>query len=102
MLQDCCTAFMIQERKNNIWGVLVFACRFQLARMQGSCLHSLQQTDRGHKLVWVADKIVQVMCDPDISKMHLLMCPESVGKTSGIYVLLTVGVDGVSAAVAST
>eukprot|EP00877_Chromochloris_zofingiensis_P009109 jgi/Chrzof1/4451/Cz14g13190.t1 len=43
--------------------------------MQGSCLHSLQQTDRGHKLVWVADKIVQVAKGHVTPSMQLSQMP---------------------------
>lgn len=47
------------HRKNNIWAVLEFACRFSLPKMQGSCLHFLSQLSRG-RLIDHADRILKV------------------------------------------
>jgi hypothetical protein len=50
---------MLQHRKNDVWGVLEFAAKFSLTRLQASCLATLQHTSRGH-LVAAAESVVQV------------------------------------------
>lgn len=60
-MQDRCCEVMLGHRKNDIWAVLDFMCRFTLPRMQGSCLHFLSQLSRG-RLVDHAERIVKVGC----------------------------------------
>lgn len=59
LLQERCISTMLQHRKNDVWGVLEFAAKFSLTRLQASCLATMQHTSRGH-LVAAAESVVQV------------------------------------------
>eukprot|EP00775_Hariotina_reticulata_P009338 gene9338-9501_t len=58
-LQDRCVEVMLSHRKNDVWAVLDFGCRFGLARLQGSCLAALQQSSRA-RLVDKAERVMEV------------------------------------------
>jgi hypothetical protein len=58
-LQERCVDVMYGHRKNDVFAVLDFALRFQLPRLQGSCLKHLSQVTRG-RLVDKAERIVKV------------------------------------------
>lgn len=57
-LQERCVHVMYGHRKNDVFAVLDFALRFQLPRLQGSCLKHLSQITRG-RLVDKAERIVK-------------------------------------------
>lgn len=57
--QDRCVEVMLSHRKNDVWAVLDFGCRFGLARLQGSCLATLQQSSRA-RLVDKAERVMKV------------------------------------------
>lgn len=50
---------MLAHRKNDVFGVLDFALRFNLRSLQGSCLGSIQRQSRD-RLVDRAERIMQV------------------------------------------
>jgi hypothetical protein len=58
-LQARCVEVMTAARKNDVWGVLAFACRFSCRVLQGSCLGFLRFSSRGI-LLDRAERIVQV------------------------------------------
>lgn len=58
-LQDRCVEVMSAHRKNDVYGVLDFALRFNLRSLQGSCLGSICRQSRD-RLVDKADRIMQV------------------------------------------
>lgn len=59
VVQDRCIEVMYSHRKNDVYAVLDFALRFNLPRLQGSCLALLSQVSRG-RLVDSAERVVRV------------------------------------------
>lgn len=73
-LQDHCVEVMSAHRKNDVYGVLDFALRFNLRSLQGSCLGSIRRQSRD-RLVDKADRIMQVTRR---TNTPLLLCCASV------------------------